>query len=92
MVRSSVASAPTIICVLCPPGAKFGTLARRVVRDCGIDTMACAACSLRAARDSPMCTAMRAIERSMAALFFSGASADRLSAVGSSMLMDRRSA
>jgi hypothetical protein len=86
MVRSSVASAPTIICVLCPPGAKCGAAARRGVMDEGRD------CSLRACRASSMRTAMRAMERVMAAPFFCGASAARPSRVGSSTLMLRRSA
>jgi hypothetical protein len=71
-----VASAPTIICVLCPAGAKRGVLRQR----CGV---------LRVLVDR---SAQPPIAPRIAGASFSGASARGSASVGSSTLIDSRSA
>ena len=79
MVRSVAASAPMIICVLCPAGAKRGpTLPRGVI--------------FLASRASSSFSRSRPMVRRMARTSFSGASVAMLASSGTSMLMLSRSA
>ena len=107
MLRSSLSSAPTIICVLWPAGAKRGGRAGRgaapgITRigaspvvapvDPTDDPPVDPSADARASRASSMCSRSRPIERWIALVSFSGASCFRPASVGISTLMLSRSA